>query len=263
MYIDETDSTNSLMQRLLRGEEQEYAACLKADVPLIYTTYQTAGRGQTGNGWESERGKNLLLSYLLREPKVDICELFLLNVTAAIAAHRTIAEWLSLEQRPMLTIKWPNDIYIGNRKIAGILVENSLCGTKIQHSIAGIGINVNQEQWVGGAPNPVSIKMLTGARADIDAIAKRFEQKLETTLPWEPVQQRNYYRVHLYRRDGYWPFVEREVSLTPTRIVRAEEKQNVFLARIKEIAADGSIVLQAQNETETRKYHFKQIQFVI
>lgn len=129
MYIDETDSTNSLMARLLRGEEQEYAACLKADVPLIYTTYQTAGRGQNGNGWEAERGKNLLLSYLLREPKVDISEMFLLNMTAAIAAHRTIAESLSVEQRPMLTIKWPNDIYIGNRKIAGILVENSLCGT--------------------------------------------------------------------------------------------------------------------------------------
>ena len=261
MYIDETDSTNSLMQRLLRGEEQEYAACLKADVPLIYTTYQTAGRGQTGNGWESERGKNLLLSYLLREPEVNISEMFLLNVIAAVVAHRTIAEWLSFEQRPMLSIKWPNDIYIGNRKIAGILVENSLSGTKIQHSIAGIGINVNQEQWVSGAPNPVSIKQLTGVKADIDAIVKRFKHKLETTLSWEPAQLRNYYRVHLYRRDGYWPFVEREVSTQPTMNATAGV-EGQFMARIKEILPTGEIVLIDQQGNQ-RKYHFKQVRYVL
>ena len=261
MYIDETDSTNSLMARLLRGEEEQYAACLSEKIPLLYTTYQTAGRGQTGNGWESERGKNLLLSYLLREPDVNISEQFMLNVTAAVAAHRTIAEWLSPEQRPMLTIKWPNDIYIGNRKIAGILVENSLCGTKIQHSIAGIGINVNQEQWVSGAPNPVSIKQLTGVKADIDAIVKRFKHKLETTLAWEPAQLRNYYRVHLYRRDGYWPFVEREVSTQPTMNATAGV-EGQFMARIKEILPTGEIVLIDQQGNQ-RKYHFKQVRYVL
>lgn len=261
MYIDQTDSTNSLMQRLLKGEEQEYAACLKEDIPLIYTTYQTAGRGQTGNGWESERGKNLLLSYLLREPEVNISEMFLLNVIAAVAAHRTIAEWLSFEQRPMLSIKWPNDIYIGNRKIAGILVENSLSGTKIQHSIAGIGINVNQEQWVSGAPNPVSIKQLTGVKADIDAIVKRFKHKLETTLSWDPVQLRNYYRVHQYRCNGYWPFVEREVSTAPTMNATAEV-EGQFMAKIEGFLPTGELLLRDQQGNQ-RKYHFKQVRYVL
>lgn len=261
MYIDQTDSTNSLMQRLLKGEDQEYAACLKEDVPLIYTTYQTAGRGQMGNGWESERGKNLLLSYLLREPEVNISEMFLLNVIAAVAAHRTIAEWLSFEQRPMLSIKWPNDIYIGNRKIAGILVENSLSGTKIQHSIAGIGINVNQEQWVSGAPNPVSIKQLTGVKADIDAIVKRFKHKLETTLSWDPVQLRNYYRVHQYRCNGYWPFVEREVSTAPTMNATAEV-EGQFMAKIEGFLPTGELLLRDQQGNQ-RKYHFKQVRYVL
>ena len=261
MYIDQTDSTNSLMQRLLKGEEQEYAACLKEDIPLIYTTYQTAGRGQTGNGWESERGKNLLLSYLLREPEVNISEMFLLNVIAAVAAHRTIAEWLSFEQRPMLSIKWPNDIYIGNRKIAGILVENSLSGTKIQHSIAGIGINVNQEQWVSGAPNPVSIKQLTGVKADIDAIVKRFKHKLETNLSWDPVQLLNYYRVHQYRCNGYWPFVEREVSTAPTMNATAEV-EGQFMAKIEGFLPTGELLLRDQQGNQ-RKYHFKQVRYVL
>ena len=249
------------MQRLLKGEEQEYAACLKEDIPLIYTTYQTAGRGQTGNGWESERGKNLLLSYLLREPEVNISEMFLLNVIAAVAAHRTIAEWLSFEQRPMLSIKWPNDIYIGNRKIAGILVENSLSGTKIQHSIAGIGINVNQEQWVSGAPNPVSIKQLTGVKADIDAIVKRFKHKLETTLAWEPAQLRNYYRVHQYRCNGYWPFVEREVSTAPTMNATAGV-EGQFMAKIEGFLPTGELLLRDQQGNQ-RKYHFKQVRYVL
>ncbi|MBO6074233.1 MAG: biotin--[acetyl-CoA-carboxylase] ligase [Paludibacteraceae bacterium] len=261
MYIDQTDSTNSLMQRLLKGEEQEYASCLKEDIPLIYTTYQTAGRGQTGNGWESERGKNLLLSYLLREPEVNISEMFLLNVIAAVAAHRTIAEWLSFEQRPMLSIKWPNDIYIGNRKIAGILVENSLSGTKIQHSIAGIGINVNQEQWVSGAPNPVSIKQLTGVKADIDAIVNRFKHKLETTLSWDPVQLRNYYRVHQYRCNGYWPFVEREVSTAPTMNATAGV-EGQFMAKIEGFLPTGELLLRDQQGNQ-RKYHFKQVRYVL
>ena len=261
MYIEQTDSTNSLMQRILHGEEPQYAACLKEDIPLIYTTYQTAGRGQTGNGWESEQGKNLLLSYLLREPKVKIEDQFMLNVIAAITAHRTIAEWLSNERRAMLTIKWPNDIYIGNKKIAGILVENSLMGEHIQHSIAGIGINVNQEQWLGDAPNPVSIKQLTGVKADIDAIKNRFVQKLHTTLSWEPVQQRNYYRVHQYRRDGYYPYVEREVSTQPT-MNAAGGTDGQFMARIQAVLPTGELVLVDQQGQE-RTYHFKQIRYVV
>jgi len=261
MYIDETDSTNSLMARLLRGEEEQYAACLSEDIPFIYTTYQTAGRGQTGNGWESERGKNLLLSYLLREPDVPISELFMLNVIAAVAAHRTIAEWLSPDQRPMLTIKWPNDIYIGNQKIAGILVENSLSGTKIQHSIAGIGINVNQEQWGGGAPNPVSIKQLTGVKADIDSIVDRFKHKLATTLSCDSMKLRIYYHVHLYRRDGYWPFVEREVSTEPT-MNATMDAEGQFMARIEKILPTGELILRDE-EGNQRTYHFKQVRYVV
>lgn len=263
MYIEQTDSTNSLMQRLLRGEEQEYAACLNADIPLLYTTWQTAGRGQTGNGWEAERGKNLLLTYLLRNPKVDISEQFMLNIIAAIAAHRTISEWLTIEHRPMLTIKWPNDIYIGNRKIAGILVENSLCGTHIQHSIAGIGINVNQERWTGNAPNPVSIKMLTGVKTDldIDTVMQTFLKKLNSTLTWDAPLLRKYYTTHLFRRDGYWPFVEREVSTMPT--MNATNGTNgQFMARIADILPTGELVLR-DRQGELHTYHFKQIRYVV
>ena len=261
MFIEETDSTNSLMQRLLRGEEPQYAACLEERIPLLYTSYQTAGRGQTGNGWESERGQNLLLSYLLREPQIKASEQFELNILAAVLTHLALKDWLTDAQKPLLTIKWPNDIYYGDRKIAGILVENSLAGRRILHSIAGVGINVNQERWVGGAPNPVSIKQLIGVNVDVDTVAQRFIKLLEDTLQWEPEQQNAYYRSHLYRREGYWPFVEREVSATPT-MNAPKGAEGQFMACIKDILPTGELVLTDQQGQE-RTYHFKQIRYVI
>jgi len=261
MYIEETDSTNSLMARILRGEEQQYADCLKHPIPLIYTTYQTAGRGQTGNGWESERGKNLLFSYLLLRPGIQPAEQFELNILAAILTHRAIKDRLSDEQAERLTIKWPNDIYYGDKKLAGILVENSLSGANIQHSIAGIGININQEQWVGNAPNPISLKQITDSEHSIDDIIKTFEVYLSEWQLTSPESRRQYYMEHLYRREGYWPFVEREVSTLPTMNASAAA-EGQFLARITDILPTGEIVL-LDRQNNIRTYHFKQIRYVI
>ena len=249
------------MQRLLRGEEKDYAACLDEKIPTLYTTYQTAGRGQTGNGWEAERGKNLLLSYLLHEPQVKATEQFSLNILAAVVTHRMVADQLPEDMRERLTIKWPNDIYFRDRKIAGILVENNLSGSNVLHSIAGIGININQEKWVGNAPNPVSMKQITGREADIHELMQAFGKMLDHTLTWSAGQRRDYYMLHLYRRDGYWPYVEREVSTQPTMNASAGA-DGQFMARIKEILPTGEIVLIDQ-EGQQRTYHFKQIRYVI
>ena len=261
MYIDQTDSTNSLMQRILRGEEEAYAGCLKEDVPLLYTTYQTAGRGQTGSGWEAERGKNLLLSYLLREPNIRPTEQFGLNILAAMLTHQTIKDQLNEEQKKLLTIKWPNDIYYGDKKIAGILVENSLSGTRIQHSIAGIGININQERWVGNAPNPISLKQITGKEYCVDTIMQALNIYLRAWQLTTPESRRAYYMDHLYRREGYWPYVEREVSTQPTMNATGET-EGQFMAKIEDILPTGEIVMIDQ-QGKTRKYHFKQIRYVI
>ena len=261
MYIASTDSTNSLMARLLRGEDMQYAACLDEDLPLIYTGYQTSGRGQTGNGWESERGKNLMLTYLLRLPEVSPAGQFSLNILAAIVTHRTLVAYLPEQQRERLTIKWPNDIYYDDRKIAGILVENSLSGSRVQHSIAGVGINLNQERWTGNAPNPVSLKQITGAETDIHRVLQTFMQMLHFTIKWNADDCRDYYLQHLYRHECYHPYVAREVSTAPTMIA-AEAAEGQFLARIEAILPTGEIVL-CDSQGNLRTYHFKQIRFVI
>ena len=145
MYIKTTHSTNTLLKELIaKGQEPKF----------IYAGYQTAGRGQTGNSWESEEGKNLLCSILLPPDK----NLHFLNIAVSVAVYRTIRE-LGIRE---LAIKWPNDIYWQDKKIAGILVENAIIGNEVKYSIAGIGLNINQTEFRSDATKPVSLKKITG-----------------------------------------------------------------------------------------------------
>ena len=239
MYIARTNSTNTLLKELIaKGQWPEAEK-------YIYAGYQTAGRGQTGNGWESEEGKNLLCSILLPARK----NLFELNVVAAVAVQRTIGE--------EFTIKWPNDIYWGDKKVAGILVENAIIGNEVKYSIAGIGLNVNQTEWQSDAPNPVSLKQITGQTYNIDTLMQQLYAEIQKALTediWD------YYKAHLYRKDGFWPFVEREVSLAPT--MNANNANNAFLAHIEDVLPTGEIVLRDKNNQQ-RIYHFKQIRYVL
>ena len=170
-----------------------------------------------------------------------------------------------------LTIKWPNDIYWGDKKVAGILVENTLMGSEVRYSIAGIGLNVNQTEWLSGAPNPVSMKQISGTDFEVDRIMEQLIAEVRRMEAMEREEVWAYYKAHLYRREGFWPFVEREVSLEPTMNVQREEVQSikdqgqgvkVFMARIADICPTGEIVLEDQNGI-SKKYHFKEIRFVV
>ena len=243
MYIKATHSTNTLLKELLaKGEWPEGER-------FLYTAFQTAGRGQAGNGWESEEGKNLLCSILL-PPRKD---LFYLNVLTAVAVQRLLGEGF--------TIKWPNDIYYGDKKIAGILIENAILGSEVAYSIAGIGLNVNQTIFLSSAPNPVSLKQISGKETDIDALMQALMAQIEALEATDEAQVGAYYRDHLYRREGFWPFVEREVSTAPT--MNADRKtEGVFRAKIENVRTNGEIELRDQNGN-LRIYHFKQVRYVL
>ncbi len=272
--VERTESTNTLMKELLaKGEWPEGER-------FLYTGFQTAGRGQAGNGWESEEGKNLLCSVLIGNRASDIDHPFYLNVLVSVAVHRVIQSvlcqakpvcTLSGENREALivplgkeadlTIKWPNDIYWQDKKVAGILIENAIIGNEVKYSIAGIGLNVNQTTFVSNAPNPVSLKLITGAETNIDALMQALMTQIKAAEAVSEEQVWTYYREHLYRKEGFWPFVEREVSIAPT--MNADRyTEGVFLAKIENVRTDGEIVLQDQQGKE-RKYHFKQVRYVI
>ena len=257
MKVERTHSTNTLLKELIaKGEEPEY----------VYAGYQTAGRGQTGNGWESEEGKNLLCSILIerntehRTQNTDLISPFELNVVVSVAVYRVIQSVLCQQSGlcSVLSIKWPNDIYWGDKKVAGILIENAIVGSEIKYSIAGIGLNVNQTEFRSDAPNPVSLKQITGVEYNIDELMERLYDEVQRALQEDVWEE---YKAHLYRREGFWPFVEREVSTAPTMNADAQT-QGQFMARIKDVLSDGEIVLEDE-AGEERTYHFKQIRYVV
>ena len=257
MFIDETHSTSSLLR-------ETYDDSLP-HLFTIRTDFQTAGRGQAGNSWESEKGKNLLFSTLLRYPEVEAANQWRLSMLVAVAVREAITSILSplASRLSPITIKWPNDIYYNDQKLVGILIENTLSGRHIAYTRAGVGINVNQTQWLSNAPNPVSMKQITGEEYDVESILNAF---LEAVQRWETAsteQLREEYIKHLYRRTGWHPYLEREVSVAPTSIqLSAQAADAVFLAQWVDITPQGEWVLRLKSGEEKR-YHFKQIRFVL
>lgn len=250
MYIKETHSTSTLLR-------EQYTDALP-HLYTIRTDYQTAGRGQAGNTWESEKGKNLLFSTLLRHKELHATEQWRISMWVAITLWEVLAKHLDKER---LTIKWPNDIYYGDKKLVGILIENALIGQYVEHSIVGIGVNVHQMNWQSNAPNPISMKEITGREYDIEGLLNEWICSMKSWKNSKIEDLSSAYLQHLYRREGWHEYVEREVSIAPTAIAE-KGTRNTFLAKIVTVTEQGELILRLQDNAE-KKYHFKQIRFVI
>lgn len=185
--IEECASTNSAIERTA-----PHGFALMA-------RRQTAGRGQRGNSWEAAPGLNITLSLMLRPHELPAARQF--EVSEAVALG--ITDLLLEQGLTEVKVKWPNDIYVGDRKICGILIENSLSGNLIGHSIAGIGLNVNQTEFLSDAPNPVSLKQLTGKDYALEPLAERM-----CTLILNRLGRDNHadYKERLWRGVGEWPW---------------------------------------------------------
>ena len=129
----------------------------RKEVTLVSAEEQTAGRGQQGNSWEAEKGKNLLFSLRIHPHTIEAAQQFILSQALALSLKRTPDDYTS-----DTSIKWPNDIYWKDKKIAGILIENELTGKQITSSVLGVGLNINQTVFHSDAPNPVSLAQIIG-----------------------------------------------------------------------------------------------------
>lgn len=159
--LDVVDSTS----RYLRDEADNLWVDGK-DFVAVTATHQTAGRGQRGNAWQSQSGKNLLLSILLRPGcALEVSGQFLLSQAVALSIHSAM-ECYGVETR----LKWPNDVYAGNRKLGGILVELDYSGAFVEQAIVGIGLNVNQAEFPPMDRVPVSMKMLLGRDIPVEDV---------------------------------------------------------------------------------------------
>jgi BirA family transcriptional regulator, biotin operon repressor / biotin---[acetyl-CoA-carboxylase] ligase len=168
--LTEVDSTNRyFMDWLQKGRPEEGT--------VVITGNQTAGKGTDGSVWESERGLNLTFSFILYPSFLPPDGQFYLNKAVSLGLADLACELLPGHND--ISIKWPNDLYIGNHKLAGTLIRNGVKGSLFDFSVIGIGLNVNQVTFRGDAPNPVSLKMSTGKDFDLDKVLLKTLEKIE------------------------------------------------------------------------------------
>lgn len=234
--IESADSTNNWVATRVANMEAP---------ALVYCVEQTAGRGQRGNTWESEPGKNLTASLLLHPEGVAPREQFAISEAVALAVTDLLGE-LGVEAK----VKWPNDIYVGDRKICGILIEHSIMGQHIRHTIAGVGVNVNQREFLSDAPNPVSLVQLTGREHPVDLLAERLLSHVVRRMSMVGDRRlHEEFMCRLWRGEGYHPFRDRHAGET-------------ISARIAGIAPEGFLRLETSGG-DTREYAFKEVEFVL
>lgn len=264
MYIKTTDSTSSLIRREYMDREDGF---------YIRADFQTGGRGQQGNRWESEEGRNLMFSMLIH-PNLPIEQAWNINIAFALA----IADGIRLLCTPAdpLTIKWPNDLYIGDRKVCGTLIENFVTGSHIGSSIVGVGLNVNQIRFVSDAPNPTSLLSECYTTQDFDlniveqVIIAQIHKQLDILYKHNPyntnlkstdhltsnpnqelnplTSNRNRYLSQLYRNDG--------------KLYDWEDAEGPFRAKIVDISPIGELILQKESGTH-HAYHLKQVKHIL
>ena len=157
--FEKLDSTNKKAKELQKERDMPEGS-------IVITHEQYAGRGYGTNTWESTSGKNITATWILKPNFLKADQQFALTKAISLAVKNAVKHFYSGELG--ITIKWPNDIYAGNKKIAGILVENNILANDIRDCFAGIGLNVNQEVFHSDAPNPVSVKMLSGQHIDLE-----------------------------------------------------------------------------------------------
>ena len=219
LRVAETTSTNILLRELVIKESLPEGSVVVAD-------FQTAGRGQIGNVWESETGKNLI------------------SQIAALSVKETLDSYTD-----HVTVKWPNDIYWKDKKICGMLIENDLSGHNLYCSIIGIGINLNQAVFRGDAPNPVSLFQIIGKEVDREEVLDRFLSVFYryylSLLQEEYEDIRIRYQSALYRREGYHAY---------------RDEAGEFEACIHDIESTGHLLL-ALRDGSIRRYAFKEVSY--
>ena len=239
VHLNETSSTNSYLQALCSQQAVE-------ELTTVITDFQTAGRGQRGNSWESQIGKNLLFSFVLFPKFLEARRQFLISQIISLG----IKDELDIYTTD-ISIKWPNDIYWKEKKICGMLIENDLMGKLINQSIAGIGININQKAFFSQAPNPVSLLQITQKEYDIFTILKKIMIRIQdyyTLLRQNQVELiANRYKESLFRKDGLHLY---------------RDANGIFLARIVQVEPEGRLILEDEG-LKKRDYMFKEVEYIL
>ena len=241
-WFDTLDSTNSEAIRQFDHSD---------DFTVFVAKFQTGGRGQKGTKWESAPGENLTFSIILKPKSIKAQDQFIIAQVITVGINRYLKS-RGVES----TIKWPNDIYVGDKKICGILIENFVTGDTLSCSIVGIGLNVNQTQFRSDAPNPVSMSVITREVFDLNrelellcAVIEEIYTSADSSLTTVCLKNlREEYLDSLYRREGF-------------HLYQQMSDGEIFRARISGIDSSACLILEREGGA-VKRYSFKEIKYI-
>lgn len=239
IQLRETASTNTYLSGV---------TSMLPDSTIVYTYNQLQGRGQRGSSWESEQGKNVTLSALFKNITIPVAKQFHISEAVSLAIVNVLSGYAD-----GFTVKWPNDIYFHEKKICGILIEHSISGSSISHTIAGVGLNVNQAEFRSDAPNPISLLQIIGTETELDKILHEIGDAIITAVgdiednPEKLAELHAQYLAALYRNDNAF----HQFTLPDGMSIEA---------KIIDVEPMGFLVLETESG-EIRKFAFKEIAF--
>jgi BirA family transcriptional regulator, biotin operon repressor / biotin---[acetyl-CoA-carboxylase] ligase len=238
LFFENLPSTNTHASFLLKNSSL-------SEGTIVYTNFQTEGRGQVGNGWESEDGKNLLFSIVLYPTMINPADQFLISMAFSLGICDFLKRYI-----PLCTIKWPNDIYVINDKIAGLLIESSIMKNQIESTIAGIGLNINQDKFISNAPNPVSLKIIIRRKSDLTTCLNEVASDLDARykqLTEDKNRIREEYISQLFHLNEWHEY---------------KDNNGRFSGRIKSISDFGRLNIEMRTG-KMKEYSFKEVDFIL
>lgn len=239
LFFENLPSTNTQAADLLKEDRLPEGT-------IIQTNFQTAGRGYSSNKWESVENKNLLISIIIYPSFIKPEDQFSISMAISLGISDFLEQYI-----PLCSIKWPNDIYVMNDKIAGILIESAITGDKIEYTIAGIGLNINQMAFSKQIPNPVSLGQITGTVYDLKIclgkLAASLDKRYKQLISGDTEKIRNEYVSKLYRLNEWSLF---------------KDEKEKYEGRILSVSSDGKLIIERPDNKKS-EYAFKEIEFIL
>lgn len=237
--LDAIDSTNDFLKELSKKQVVD-------NFTIVVTKNQTKGKGQMGATWNSEMGKNLIMSILIKDVLENTDAIFHLNIAVALAVIHVLEEY----NLPKLSIKWPNDIMSDNKKLCGILIENSFKSDSSIESIVGIGLNVNQTIF-DNLPKASSMAVIMQKEFDLEALLDsmlfHIKKNCSLIVSHQEIKLWNDFHNHLFKLNVPMPF--------------EDANQNRFMGIIKGVTNDGKLEVTLENDI-VKTYGIKEIQML-